>query len=427
MKLIILFSIIFSNNIQSAQLLSIDDVATKISKQNLVVLQNAEKMYQAKNSIDEARLSMLPKLNLWSLGKVAVDPVSLLDVAQEIAPFLAPANWFRLKESELLFQAEQEGYVALQANEIYVARAVFLKALMDQELYLSLTNYEKELASIRSVAEDRRDLGFESPELVREIVIQHLKIKEDIIQMNLLVSFEKSTLAEALAIPVDEEIFLTPLKLSNDGLNSPIVPKEWELIVLDSSPELKQFDQFIKVIPLIKKEIRFSILGVSNFSRGAAGGIFDDMPVSQGLGFSNGKQMAIVNSKETILKLQKKGVEETLKRQLLNVSQNHNSSFKIHALQKDRLVLSELNLRTFKEKLALGEEISLPEFTQTMLSLLQSQTSYFEAMYGVVMNYDRLLRLSFTGPYASLKNQKIILKTEETQCRKTIFGRLKCK
>ena len=411
---LILIFVIHQNNSWSAQYISLEDITQKIKEQNLTVLQNAEKIYQAKSSIDEARLNMLPKLNLWNLAKIVIDPVAVLDVVQEVAPFLVPSNWFRLKETEILYIAEKEGYTALQANEVFEARSLYLKVLMDNDLHESLIKYESELSMIRAIAEDRLDLGLEKIELVREIQIQHLKIKEDIVQMKLLVDYEKSILAQALAIPTNEELVLGPIIFPEDDKVSPIDPKDWEQLVLQSSPEINQFNQFIKVIPLIKKEIRFSFLGVPSLSRGTAGGVFDDMPVSQGLGFANGTQIAIINSKETILNLQKKGIEETLKRQVLNVSQEHNSSLKIRSLQKERLNLSDLNFKSFKEKLALGGQISLPEFTQTMLSFLQSQTSYSEAVYSFVMNYDRLLRMSFSGPYSSIKKDNVIQAKDES-------------
>lgn len=427
----ILVFILFYNNTWAVQKISLDEVTSKIQKQNLSVLQNAEKVYQAKTSIDEARLSMLPKLNLWSLMKVVVDPASILDIAQEIAPFLVPTNWFRLKETEILYAAEKEGYVALQANEVFAARNLYLKVLMDQELYDYLVKHESELAIIRGIAEDRLDLGFESAEVVREIQIQHLNIKEDVAQMKVLVGFEKTVLAQALTLAVGEELILEPIKNTDGNTRSPIDPKDWEQIVLRNSPEINQFNHFLKVIPLISKEFRFSFLGVPSVSRGTAGGVFDNMPQPHGLGFANGNQIAIVKSQSAILELQKQGIEETLRRQVINVAQELNSALEIRTLQQERFELSELNLKSFKEKLSLGGQISLPEFIQTMSSLLMAHTSNSEAIYGYVMNHDKLQRLSFSGPYSELKktnnNESSNEVKKESFCRKTIFGNMKCK
>jgi len=428
MKLITIFFILIicHNQAWAIQKISLDEVTSKVLKQNLTVLQNAEKVYQAKTSIDEARLSMLPKLNLWNVLKVVVDWPAILDVAQEIAPFLVPSNWFRLKETEILYVAEKEGYVALQANEIFAARNLYFKVLMDQDLYEYLIKHEAELALVRGIAEDRLDLGFESAELVREIQIQHLNTKEDLLHLKTLLDYEKSTLAQALSLPVSEELVLEPIKIPGDNETLPVDPKDWEQVVLQNSPEVNQFNQFIKVIPQIKKEIRFSFLGVPSLSRGTAGGIFDNMPVPQGLGFANGKQIAIVKSQEVILGLQKQGIEETLKRQVVNVSQDLNSSLEIRPLQRERFELSELNLKSFKEKLSLGGQISLSEFIQTMSSLLQAHASNSEATYGFVMSYDKLQRMAFRGTYSELKKETSNEVKKESSCRKTIFGKMKC-
>ncbi len=399
---IILTILFFSSHSWSATTLTMDDVATKVKSQNLSVLQNAEKVYQAKLSIDEARLNLLPKLNLWNLGKAFIDPTGLLDIVQDIAPFLVPANWFRLKETEILYKAEREGLRALQANEVYAARSLYLKVLMDQEMYNSLKRHHAELSTIKSLAEDRLELGMEKPELVREIQIQHLKINEDVEQLKLLVNYEKNILNQTLGFPIGEELTLAQVNFSNEQLK-PIDPTEWEVVALNNSPEVKQYVHFINVLPKIKKEIYFSFLGVPSLSRGTAGGIFDHLPVSQGLGFANSKQVAIVSSQGKILKLQKKGVEETIKRQILNVSQVHNSALNLYASQKERLKLSELNFESLKQKIGFGTNVSLAEVSATLLSLSQSRASYSEATYRFVMNYDMLSRLSLTGVYAETK------------------------
>lgn len=424
-NLILVFGFVSLNAF--SETITLDGVTQKVKEQNLTVLQNAEKVYQAKVSIDEARLNMLPRLNLWNVGKVIIEPAAILDVIQEIAPFLVPSNWFRMKETELLYTAEKQGYLALRANEVFSARTLYLKVLLDQELYKSLLKHETDLAVISGIAEDRFDLGLESIELVREIQIQHLNIQEDLVQMKVLVDYEKSVLAEALGISVKTSLELTPIKNSEGKINSPLDPNEWEVLVLNKSPELSQFKYFIKVIPEIKKEIRFSFLGVPSISRGTAGGVFDDMPVSEGLGFASGKQIDIVKSKEEVLKLQLKGIEETLKRQLLNVSQEHNASLRIRSLQKERLELSELNFKAMSEKFEIGNQISLGDFSQTVLSLLQAQASHTEAVFGFIMNYDKLQRMALVGPYESLLTDTLPSVKEDTVCRKTILGKKVCK
>lgn len=361
MKALISISILLlSLNSWSVTILTIDQLTAKVKSQNLTVLQNAEKVYQAKLSIDEARLNLLPKLNLWSLSKVAMGPSALLDVVQDIAPFLVPANWFRLKETEILYQAQREGFRALQANEIYAARSLYLKVLLDQEMYASLEKYQAELLSIKNIVEDRVILGMEKPELAREIQVQYLKINEDVSQLKLLVSYEKSTLNQALGLPVDEDIRLVPVNFNFIKLGV-IDYKTWEKAAVINSPELKQYDQFIRVLPKIKKEIYFSFLGVPTLSRGTAGGIFDGIPTSQGLGFATATQIAIVKTQGKILEMQKNGIAETLKRQVLNVSRIHNYALDLYPSQKERLALSDLNFKSLKQKLILGEKVSFAE------------------------------------------------------------------
>lgn len=399
-------SFFFSLTVFAVQKVTLDQVTQKVKSQNLTVLQNAEKVYQAKVSIDEARLNLLPRLNLWNVGRVILEPTALLDVIQDVAPFLVPANWFRMKETELLYKAELEGYRALQANEIYAARSLYVKVLMDQMMYQNLKEYAEQLAQLNSLAEDRLSLGLERADVIREIQIQYLRIQEDVNQIKILVDHEKRILSQALGYPAHIEIELTEIELPSEEKMPRINPSDWEAVALKNSPEIKQYDHFLKVIPQIKKEISFAFLGVPSLSRGTAGGIFDRLPVSQGLGFATGKQITIVKSQAKILQLQKQGIEETLKRQILNVAQIQNTSLDNYPSQKKRYSLSKENYEAMKQRLSLGGQTPLLEISTTLLSLSQAYPPYAQATYRLFINVDMLSRLTLTGPYADIKDSK---------------------
>jgi hypothetical protein len=424
-RIILIF--VVSVNVNASEKLNLKMITKRVLDNNLLVLENAEKVYQAKISISEARLSMLPKLNLWNLGKVAIDPTAFLDVAQEIAPFLVPSNWFRMKETEYLYMAEKYGMASLQANEVFHARGIYYNLILDLELLNSLEKYEKELGDLVLIAEDRYDLGLERIEFVRMTKIQHINLLEDVSNMKQLIAFEKNALLSAISLSLDTEVDVE--KFEDNIFNKNVInPKEWEDKILLMSPELKQIDKFIEVIPLLKKEVKFSLLGVPSISRGTSGGFFDDVPESSGLGFSTGKQIEIVESKRDILFLQRRGVEETLKRQLYNLSVEYNSNQKIMVLQKERYQLSNENFNSIKEKLTVGADIELSELNQGIDTLLQSFAIYLKSIIGQSSLNDKLSRLTFNDDYSLILNNLSEVKNDNNKnCRKTIFGKKKCK
>lgn len=424
MKWALLIGLLISSFAYAEEKIDLTTITKKTLEQNLTVLQNAEKVYQAKLSIDEARLSMLPKLNIWTIGKVAIDPAAFLDVAQEIAPFLVPSNWFRMKETELFYQAERAGFASLRANELYQARSLYFKVLLDNELLSTLKKYEVELAEIQSVAEDRYDLGLEKIEFVREIKIQHLNVLEDITNLKLLTDFERTSLLSAMGMSLDSQTPFASITFNPQDMNR-INPGEWESMILKKSPEVQQLNFLIDVVPLVKNEVRFSILGVPSISRGTSGGVFDDLPESNGLGFSTGKQIALVESKKNMLDLQVKSEQEVLKRQLVNMSNQINSIIQLRDIQNERLNLSMENFKSYKEKILLGSDISYAEFVQNITTLIQSVFIYQNTITEYLQQKDMFDRLTFQNDYSSLEFQ-IVMPEAGKNCRKTIFGNTKC-
>lgn len=423
----LILSLFYLTSINAEELLTIEVLTQKIQKENLIILQNAEKVYQAKLSIDSARLGLLPKLNIWTIGKIAIDPSAILDVAQEIAPFLVPANWFRLKETEILFKAELEGYHALKGNEVFQARSLFYRVLLDQELMNNIEYAEKKLKLIADIADDQFDLGLLDGETARNLKIQHLNILQDLSKIKNLVKYEKSILKEITGIAQNNEISLKSVFIPNIGDEAQIDPVGIIETVLKVSPELKQQDYFKEAIPLLKKEVAFSFLGVPSISRGTAGGIFDDIPESSGLGFSTGKQISLVSSKEKMIELQRKGIEETLKRQVYNLTQDYNSSIEMFRNVSERKKLSQMTYDFLEEKVSLGEIVSLTDLSEGSIQLLQANTLFLEENYNFLTSKDRLNRMLLEDAYKDLNQNAPVDSSKEKECKKTIFGKVKCK
>ena len=107
MKILTLFCLVFSGFVfaQEPTVITLSDVANHVKKQNYEVLQNAQRVYQARETINFSRRSLMPRLNLWSIATVVIDWRSAIGLVDEIAPFLVPNNWLRVKQSEILYLA----------------------------------------------------------------------------------------------------------------------------------------------------------------------------------------------------------------------------------------------------------------------------------------------------------------------------------
>ncbi len=384
---------------QTTKVIQLSDVVTRVSQSNYTVYENALKVYQAKTNIEKARADLLPKLNIWKIAGMILDPLSIFDNISDIAPFLVPGNWFRLEEIKLLYLAEKEGYRALWGNQVHIAKTLYMHVLFDHQLLKHVEMSIDELKKIHRIVKTREDFGGVRPGTARDIEIKLLGLAEDQENLKVLLELEHNELSYILGYPLEEEIILSPVQIPVIEQMNPIRPQDYEFRVFSSSPERRQFDHFFSVLDQIKKQIDYSFLGVSQISRGAAGGIFDNIPIPSGMGFGKEAAMKILNAQRDIMKTQKLGVEETLKRQLRGMGVQYNSDLTNYGNFKTRVSLSRQSKDAILRRLQMGENIDVLELSESSRNQIQAETALLTVQYRVMNSIDRLQRLMFDGDY----------------------------
>ncbi|MGE3262648.1 MAG: hypothetical protein AB7K68_12780 [Bacteriovoracia bacterium] len=379
--------------------LRINDIVSQVSKRNYKVQTSSLRAYQAKTNIEKARADLLPRLTIWTIAKVAVDPLSLVDSITEIAPFLVPANWSRLEQNKILAKAESEGYRALWANEVHITKSLYAKALLDEGLLEHISESITELERLHRIVKTHELFGGAKPGTSRDIEIRILGLKEDEQNMRLLISQEIDELSYALGMPADVKLTLAPLELPKvQGLKA-MSYKDFEAKAVSESPERKQYAYLISTVDYIKEEISYSFFGSSPISRGVAGGVFDAIPESSGV-FAQNESIKIADSQADILRLQQKGVVETLKRQLRGLSNQFNSDVLNYGLYQKRLELSEESATAIARRTQLGERIDAVEYSENIKNKIQAKAAMLTLNYRVLTNQDRLNRMTFSGDYS---------------------------
>lgn len=382
------------------EVVTIDDVSEKISSQNYHVLENALRVYQVKETIQVARGDLLPKLNLWKVVTVPLDPLmGMLGMIEDIAPFLVPANWFRVEEHKILYLATQEAYRALWANELMTAKSLYLKILFDLSLLEHVKKNKQQFEKIGAIAKSRETFGGLWQNVSRDIEVKILALEEDERSLEVLISVELDSLSYLMGYPGSVTLTLTPVDIPDFSNYTPLNYDDFEFRVLDSSPESREFDHLIQASDFIKKEAMFSFLGSSQMSRGVAGGVFDNLPISKGLGFGTGPSLRIIRAQKNILRLQKKGIEETLQRQLKILIYNYNADLENYANLKKRVLLTQAILDDLYRKLVLGEDIEIFDLVDASRNYIQADNAFFAVNYRLLVNEDKLSRLIFHGDY----------------------------
>lgn len=403
MKKLLLISILLfplGANTEEKVIISLSDVVKRVSENNYTVYENALKVYQAKASVERARADLLPKLNLWSIAKVVIDPTSVIDVITDAAPFLVPANWFRAEETRLLFLANKEGYRALWGNELHAAKALFHNVLLDLKLLRHIQTSITDLNEIFLIAKTREMFGGAAPGTARDIEIKMLGLQEDEKNVILLVQEEFSALSYALGYPLETAIALNPIEMPAFEQLPLLKYETYEFRLLANSPERRQFDHFLSALGQVENEITYSFLGGSSMSRGTAGGVFDNLPTPDGLGFGQGPAMKIVKAQREILLTQKRGVEETLKRQLKRSVNFFNSDLNNYGSFTRRAMLTRESKQHMMKRVQMGEDVNIAELAEVSRNQIQAETSLYAVRYRMLVSLDKLDRLIFDNDYS---------------------------
>ena len=384
--------------------ITVKDVVKKVSNENYNVYANALRVYQAKENIQFARMNLLPKLNIWRVAGVALDVVtgngaSALGLVGDIAPFLVPANWFRLDASKVLYNAEKEGYRALWANELMTAKALYVHLLLDQSLFEHIKQSEQELRDLLVIVDSRETLGGASQGASRDIEVRLLSLQEDLRQLEVLIDEEESLLSYMMGYEASTVVTPAPIPMPNFEGMRPLDYEDFVFRAVDTSPEIRQFDHFIAASDSVRKEVIYSFLGTSSMSRGVGGGVFDGIPIQDGLGFGAPASMRIVSAQKEILKTQRKGIEETLKRHLKLLVKQYNLDLESYANLKRRVELTVSANEQLFERLSLGQDVDMLELVEASRNHIQADTSFFAIKYRFLTNEDKLARLIFHGDY----------------------------
>lgn len=382
------------------QLLTLEGVVTQVGQSNFKVYENALKVYQAQTNIKKARADLLPKLNLWSIAGMILDPTSIVENIPDVAPFLVPGNWFRLEETKLLYLAEKEGYRALWGNEVFIAKTLYKNILFDERLLAHIRASITDLQRVHQIIKTREIFGGVPPGSAREVEIRILSLTEDEQNLQVLLAKEYDEFTYSLGLSTDQNVVLTSIDIPLIEKLNPIDPKEYEFKLLSSSPEKRQFDHFLSVLDQIKNEIKYSFLGVSEISQGTAGGVFDGFQTPSGVGLSTQYAITVVKAQKEAMKTQQRGIIETLKRQLRGVSTQYNLDLGNYANFKKRVVLSRESKEALIRRLQLGENIDVLQLTEASRNQIQAETAMYAVQYRVMGSMDRVQRLIFEGDYS---------------------------
>ncbi len=388
---------------------TLDEVVERVSTENYSVHRAALRVYQSRETIEVARMNLLPRLNLWNISGAAFEVAlggpsgaisGLAGVIGDIAPFLVPANWARVSQVERLYLADQEGYRALWANEILSTKAIYVHLLLDRSLLAHIEQAQHELEQINTIVHMREAFGGADQGASRDLEVRTLALQEDQRSLEVLVAEEESLLAYMMGYPATARLQVAAVEMPEFERLQPLDYADFEFRATDSAPEMRQYDHFLEAAAFLDQEVLYSFLGTSNMNRGVAGGIFDGIPIQNGLGFGAPASMRIISAQREILRTQRRGIAETIRRQLRLILRSYNLDLENYANLKRREELTAQSLDQLFERLRLGQGVETLALIEASRNHIQADTAYFAVKYRFLVNEDRLARLIFHGDYS---------------------------
>jgi len=169
--------------------------------------------------------------------------------------------------------------------------------------------------------------------------------------------------------------------------------------VIEASPELAQFEHLANSLSQVKGQIHFNILGVSSFSAGQGNGVFDNIPIQDGLGFGLGPSLRIAKSEGRVLKIQIKATIETLKKEVNILVNEYNSLISNYDIANERINLSQQNFANMMSYLSLGGQVSALDMMEILDNLYASHLVLLSYQFRFASLVEKLKRMTFSGDY----------------------------
>lgn len=256
MKKILLFFILIQTTAFAADI-KLSEVKQKLLDRNLELQSTAEQVYQTKLQIRLARANLLPRLNIAKLASTAWSITGAIGLIEDIAPFLFPANWFKVRETRFISQASDNSFEALKMNQIYSGRTSAMSVLADQ---IVLDEINDQVSAIKDwlgqlqIQEKLGQLPFGTSSDFERLL---LEAQRDAYVQTQGVQTELSELKYLFNIPQNESLRIVGNLDDIKDIPMPIDPK-WN----ESTPETLSFDNLIQASREYRKGFAFSFFRV---------------------------------------------------------------------------------------------------------------------------------------------------------------------
>ncbi len=373
---------------------SLDELLGRARFFNYTTMQAAEKLIRAKAEIGRKKWGLLPRFNV----KIVIEffangPLSLLDSLGFIAPFLFPTNWFKWKETGLLYEAEKRSYASLRGNQMLSVEQLFYvihRDVMIHSYLLSHLDWLKKIEKGIEREERQRKLPTGSRDFFQ---LSILPLEEDRLQLENLIEMELAELAHAVSLPpLDGISGLIPATLPDLSESPRLDPKHFFRDAQLKSLEVEALKKLLEVALWIKEERKWG---------------FIDPESDDAAGFDFGHTMRIAKSHEHEIRRKVEEVHSSLEKQSGGIAQANNSAIDLYLviseeIEKLKFAFDYLVQRHLSGDHTFDEWEYLKELSELANKRLSAEIKRLNLIHDYLITQAKYQRLLLLGHYQDL-------------------------
>ena len=363
-----------------------EDLTDKARTESYDTKKSFEKLYQARRNVTRKVGGLVPSLNLGvimnSITSVTGTFFLPISIIAPLIGFIFPANWFELKESKLMFEAEKRFFISAVANNINSVEAFYLEANKTMQ---AIRLYEAVYADVDTILKTVLDQEETNPipfTAYAKLDLLKNRMEAEIEVMREIYWTQIEEIGHSIGLNEQErrEFILKELKNFDPKLNS-FTYNDIREKVLSRAVEINAGKYLSLASEFAIKKRKWEFLSPN-----------PDPESSMGLGYS--AQVNIAKSEKRVLDLELKEFEERFMTQIELVARDH-------AVTKKNIANAEKIRATAKRfydlaraKLDFSQSKDYKEIAEASIEYMQAELELMNLkhqMLAVESSYRRLL------------------------------------
>jgi hypothetical protein len=363
-----------------------DDLIQRAKNESYSSKKSFEKLHQARRNITKKVGLLLPNFNLGTvLNSVGGSTKTYFMPLQLVAPmigFAFPSNWFSLKESKLMYEAEKRFFVSNVANNMNSIEIMYLEAHKTQ---LTIFEYQKIINDIDKIMKivhaqnDTNPIPFSS--YVKLEILQQ-KLISDLLLLNILLDTQKEEIGNSLALNEKErQEFILKLLNTLEGDNLRITYPEFRQLALKRSIESKGGLFLLLASDFSIKKRKWDFISLTPEAEG-------------GMSLGYKAQIDIAKSEKRVLSLEIDEFNQRYISQLQDIYQDYKLIHDLINSSNQILVNAERYYDFYINKLFSTNSNEFKEFSEAAIERLQSKIENISLLHhrlSIEANYRRVL------------------------------------